>query len=100
MQKKTNHFAILKICKIKCKEQDVSEWFHIGREIIHKVHTNLKLNGKPIKFMLDSGATVNVIPATFIKDNKIDHLLKKGKNTEGKRSELINPVNKRKVIAL
>ena len=27
--------------------------------------------------MLDSGATV--IPATFVKDNKIEHLLKKGK---------------------
>ena len=29
--------------------------------------------------MLDSGATVSVIPATFVKDNKMEHLLKKGK---------------------
>ena len=29
--------------------------------------------------MLDSRATVNVIPATFIKDNKMENLLKKGK---------------------
>ena len=27
--------------------------------------------------MLDSGATVNVIPATVIKDNKMEHLQKK-----------------------
>ena len=37
---------------------------------------------KPIKFMIDSGATVNVIPATFIKDNKMEHLLKKGKKLD------------------
>ena len=62
--------------------------------------------------MLDSGATVNVIPATFVKDNKMEHLQKKGKKldisvyggkkvrTEGTmRLELINPVNKRKVMA-
>ena len=83
-----------------------------SRETIHKVHANLKLNGKPIKFMIDSGATVNVIPATFVKDNKMEHLLKKGKKlditvyggkkvrTEGTmRVELINPVNRRKVTA-
>ena len=62
--------------------------------------------------MIDSGATVNVIPATFVKDNKMEHLLKKGKKldisvyggkkvrTEGTmRVELINPVNRRKVTA-
>ena len=42
--------------------------------------------------MIDSGATVNVIPATFVKDNKMEHLLKKVRNltfqyTEEKRSE-------------
>ena len=86
--------------------------FKIGRETIQKVHMNLRLNGKLIKFMLDSRATVNVIPATFIKDNKMEHLLKKGKKldiseyggknvrTEGTmRVELINAVNKRKMIA-
>ena len=60
MQK--NHFATSKICK----GQDVNECFHIRRETIHKVHKNLRLNGKPIKFMLDSGTTINVIPATFV----------------------------------
>ena len=62
--------------------------------------------------MIDSGATVNVISATFVKDNKMEHLLKKGKKldiavyggkkvrTEGTmRVELINPVNRRKVTA-
>ena len=62
--------------------------------------------------MIDSGATVNVIPATFVKDNKMEHLLKKCKKlditiygekkvrTEGTmRVELINPVNRRKVTA-
>ena len=62
--------------------------------------------------MIDSGVTVNVIPATFVKDNKMEHLLKKGKKldisvyggkkvrTEGTmRVELINPVNRRKVTA-
>ena len=62
--------------------------------------------------MIDSGATVNVIPATFVKDNRMEHLLKKGKKldisvyggkkvrTEGTmRVELINPVNRRKVTA-
>ena len=74
-------------------EQKVNECFHVVGETIHKVHANLKLNGKPIKFMIDSGATVNVIPATFIKDNKMEHLLKKKvrnlifQYTEGKRSE-------------
>ena len=34
-----------------------------------------------IKFMIDSGATVNEIPATFFKDYKIEHLLKKKKET-------------------
>ena len=61
--------------------------------------------------MIDSGATVNVIPATFVKD-KMEHLLKKGKKldisvyggkkvrTEGTmRVELINRVNRRKVTA-
>ena len=72
---------------------------------------NLRLTGKPIRFMLNSRETVNVIPAKFVKDNKMEHLLKKGKKldisvykgkrvrTEGiRRLELINPVNKRKVI--
>ena len=85
---------------------------YVVGETIHKVHANLKLNGKPIKFMIDSGATVNVIPATFVKDNKMEHLLKKGKKLDisvdgGKkvrteetmRVELINPVNRRKVTA-
>ena len=62
--------------------------------------------------MLDFRATVNVIPATFVKNNKVEHLLKKGKKldisvyggkkarTEGTmRVELINSVNKRKVKA-
>ena len=106
--KRKNHFATSKICK----EQDVDEHFHIGRETIHEVHTNLRLNGKPVRFMLYSGATIDVIPSTFIKNNKMEHLLKKGKKldisvygrkkvrTEGtKRVELINPVNKIKVIA-
>ena len=110
--KRKNHFATSKICKGKYREQDVNECFHIGRETIHKVHAHLRLNSEPIKFMLDSRATVNVIPATFIKDNKMEHLLKKGKKLDisvygGKkvkiegtlRVELINPVNKRKVIA-
>ena len=110
--KRKNHFAPSKICKGKCKEQDVNECFHIGRETINKVHVNLWLNGKPIKFMLDSGATVNIFPATFVKEKKMKHLLKKGKKldmsvygrkkvwTEGTiKVELINPVNKRKVIA-
>ena len=100
------------MCMGKRKEQDVNKCFHIGRETIHKVHANLRLNGNPIKFILDSGASVNVIPATFVKDNKMKHLLKKGKKldisiyggkkdrTEGTmRVELINPVNKRKMIA-
>ena len=40
--------------------------------------------------MLDSGATVNVIPAAFIKDNKMEYLLKKVKklDIEEKRFEL------------
>ena len=66
--KRKKHFAISKICKGKRKKQNVNECFHSGRETIHKVHANLKLNGKPIKFMLDSGASVNVIPATFVKE--------------------------------
>ena len=55
--------------------------------------------------MIDSGATVNVIPATFVRDNKMEHLLKKGKKLditvyEGTmRVELVNPVNRRKVTA-
>ena len=32
--------------------------------------------------MLDSGATENVIPATFIIDNKLEHLIKKGKKLD------------------
>ena len=59
--KRKNHFAISKICKDKHKEQEVNEYFHIGRETIHKVHANLRLNGKPIKFMLDSGATLKFL---------------------------------------
>ena len=111
MQKKKN-FATSKNCYGKRKEQDVNKTsFYIGKETIHKVPANLRLNGKPIKFMLDSGTTLNVIPATFVKDNKIEHLLKKGnlifQNTEGKmvrtegtmRLELIYPANKKKVIA-
>ena len=56
--KRKHYFATSKICKGKRKEKDVNECFRIGRETIHKVHTNLRLNGKPIKFMLDSGTTV------------------------------------------
>ena len=41
-----------------------------------------EIKRKPIKFMIDSGATVNVIPATFVKDNKMEHLLKKGKKLD------------------
>ena len=109
--KRKNHFVTSKICKSKHEEQGVNECFHIGKETIHKVHVNLRLNGKPIKFILDSGTTVNVVPATFVKDN-MEHSLKKGKEldisvyggkkfrTEGTmRLERINPVNKRKVIA-
>ena len=70
-------FATSKICKGKRKKKDVYACFHIRRETIHKVHANLRLNGKLIKFMLDSGVTVNVIPATFVKDNKMELLLKK-----------------------
>ena len=75
--KRKKHFAISRICKDKYSEQKVNECFHVVGETIHKVHANLKLNGKPIKFMIDSGTTVNVIPATFVKDNKMEHLLKK-----------------------
>ena len=32
--------------------------------------------------MLDSGATVNVVPVTFVKDNKMEHLIKKGKKLD------------------
>ena len=71
-----------KICKGNQSEQKVNECFHVVGETILKVHANLKLNGKPIKFMIDSGATVNVIPATFVKDNKMEHLLKKGKKLD------------------
>ena len=111
--KRKKHFATSRICKGNYSEQKVNERFHVVGETIHKVHANLKLNGKPIKFRIDSGATVNVIPATFVKDNKMEHLLKKGKKldisvygrkkvrTEGTmRVELINPVNRRKVTAL
>ena len=59
-----------------------NEYFHIESKTIHKLHANLRLNGKPIKFMLDSGATVNVIPATFVKDKKMEQLLKKGKKLD------------------
>ena len=110
--KRKKHFAISKICKDKHSEQKVNECFHVVGETIHKVHANLKLNGKSIKLMIDSGATVNVIPATFVKNNKMEHFLKKGKKldisvyggkkvrTEGTmRVELINPVNRRKVTA-
>ena len=76
--KRKNHFATSKICMGKRKEQDVNKCFHIGKETIHKVQANLRLNIKPIQ-MLDSGATVNVIPVTFVKDNKMEYLLKKGK---------------------
>ena len=43
--------------------------------------------------MLDSKVSVNVIPATFVKDNKMEHLVKKGKKLDisvykGKRLEL------------
>ena len=101
-----------KFAKITRAKKKVNECFHVVGETIHKVHANLKLNGKLIKFMIDSGATVNVIPVTFVKDNKMEHLLKKGKKlditvnggekvrTEGTmRVELINPVNRRKVTA-
>ena len=77
--KRKKHFAL---CKDKYSEQKVNECFHVVGETIHKVHANLKLNGKPIKFMIDSGATVNVIPATFGKDNKMELLLKKGKKLD------------------
>ena len=50
------------------KGQDVNECFYIGRGII--------------KFISNSGATVNVIPATFVKDKKIKTLLKKGKKLD------------------
>ena len=63
-------------------EQDVNECFKTGRETTHQVHANFRLNDKPIKFMLDSGATVNVVPVTFVKDNKMEHLLKKGKKLD------------------
>ena len=79
MQKK-KLFAKSKICKGNQSEQKVNECFHVVEETIHKVHANLKLNGKPIKFMIDSGATVNVILATFVKDNKMEHILKKVRN--------------------
>ena len=90
--KEKKHFAKSKICKGNESEKKVNECFRVVGETIHKVHANLKLNGKPIKFMIDSGATVNVIPATFVKDNKMEHLLKKVRNlifqyTEGKKSE-------------
>ena len=110
--KRKNHFAISRICKGNHSEQKVNECLHVVGETIYKVHANLKLNRKPIKFMIDSGATVNVIPATFVKDNKMEHLLKKSKKLDisvygGKkvrtvgtmRVELINPVNRRKVTA-
>ena len=43
--------------------------------------------------MLDSRATVNAIPAIFIKDNKMKYLLRKGKKLDisvygGKRLQL------------
>ena len=75
--KKTKHFATSRICKGNYSEQKVNECFYVVGETIHKVHANLKLNGKPIKFMVDSGTSINVLPATFVKDNKMEHLLKK-----------------------
>ena len=110
--KRKKQFNKSKVCKDNQSEKKVNVCFPVVGETIHKVHANLKLNGKPIKFIIDSGATVNVIPATFVKDNKMEHLLKKGKKlditvyggqkvrTEGTMSvELINPVNRRKVTA-
>ena len=75
---KEKKFAKSKVCKDNPSEKKVNECFHVVGETIHKVHANLKLNWKPIKFMIDSGANVNVIPATFVKGNKMQHLLKKG----------------------
>ena len=97
--KRKNHFATSKICKGKRKEQNVNEYFHIGRETIHNVRANLKLNGKPIKFMLDSGATVNVIPATFIKDNRMERFLKK-KKIKKKERNLIFQFSEEKSLEL
>ena len=109
--KSKNQFSKSKICKVKRKEQDINKCFRTEREIISKVHANLRLNGKSIKFMLYSGANVKVIPAKFVKDNKMDSFLKKGKKLdisvcERKKVrnegtmwvELINSDNKRKVI--
>ena len=71
-----------KFCRGKPKEQDANECFHIGKETIHKVHVSLRLNGNPIIFIFYSGATLNVIRATFVKDNKMEQLLKKGKKLD------------------
>ena len=90
--KKQQHFATSRICKGNYSEQKVNESVHVVGETIHKVLATLKLNRKPIKFMIDFEATVNVIPATFVKDNKMEHLLKKGKKLDisvygGKKSQ-------------
>ena len=35
-----------------------------------------------LKFLLDSGTTLNAIPATFVKDNKMELSLKKEKKLD------------------
>ena len=111
MQKKKNISPYQDFAKVTTASKKLMNVFTFVGETIHKVHANLKLNRKPIKFMIDSGATVNVIPATFVKDNKMEHLLKKGKKldisvyrgkkvrTEGTMRVELNPVNRRKVTA-
>ena len=58
--KRKKHFATSKMCKGKHKEQNVNECFHIGRETIHKVHMNLRLNGKLLYIDLRPGQAVKI----------------------------------------
>ena len=48
-----------KFIRVNARNKDVNECFHIGREIIHKVHANLRLNGQPIHVRLQSNCKCN-----------------------------------------
>ncbi|XP_033750517.1 uncharacterized protein K02A2.6-like [Pecten maximus] len=66
-----------------------------------KIYALGKMNGKNVKFQLDSGATVNVLPASLYKhlcgDRKLKRLINKSKPLRMFNHSVTKPVGKRRL---
>ena len=63
-------------------DSDSDEVYQISDdEEINRVYAFLEVNGCDVLFMLDSGATVDVIPINWLKQNGLEHSMQKNKRS-------------------